>query len=299
MEKILFALCEGPHDVAFLYRILQVNGLQKYSKPIGEFPAPLNKYFASEAAEENLEQLKLEEVRNRRLPSEVLAHKDDALVLLYAIGGDSRVEPRQKLLQDVARIYGRHQPEEKKIKTGATAQCSVLYFFDADQKGSDARLQEVCRELSKVLESEVSLSGNPQQYRHTNGITYAAHIFAEAGKPTGKLENILLPLMRQGDEEIFHRAESYVELHDPKRLPRLKVVEMGNGQLTEVRDEKKKGKYHRDKSVIGIAAQLQNSGSTNTVCIKHSDYLTRNKIVSDPSCRKIWHTFEALIVPTP
>lgn len=61
-------------------------------------------------------------------------------------------------------------------------------FFDADQKGSDARLQEVCRELSKVLESEVSLSGNPQQYRHTNGITYAAHIFAEAGKPTGKLE---------------------------------------------------------------------------------------------------------------
>ena len=73
--------------------------------------------------------------------------------------------------------------------------------------------------------------------------------------------------MRQGDEEIFHRAESYVELHDPKRLPRLKVVEMGNGQLTEVRDEKKKGKYHRDKSVIGIAAQLQNSGSTNTVCL--------------------------------
>lgn len=57
MEKILFALCEGPHDVAFLYRILQVNGLQKYSKPIGEFPAPLNKYFASEAAGENLEQL--------------------------------------------------------------------------------------------------------------------------------------------------------------------------------------------------------------------------------------------------
>lgn len=46
--------------------------------------------------------------------------------------------------------------------------------------------------------------------------------------------------MRQGDEEIFHRAESYVELHDPKRLPRLKVVEMGNGQLTEVRDERRR-----------------------------------------------------------
>ena len=100
----MFALCEGPHDVAFLYRILRVNGLQKYSKPIGEFPDPLNKYFASEAAGEGLEQLKLEEARNRRLPSEVLARGNDALVLLYAIGGDSKAEFRRKLLQDIARM---------------------------------------------------------------------------------------------------------------------------------------------------------------------------------------------------
>ena len=250
----MFALCEGPHDVAFLYRILRVNGLQKYSKPIGEFPDPLNKYFASEAAGEGLEQLKLEEARNRRLPSEVLARGNDALVLLYAIGGDSKAEFRRKLLQDIARMYGRRPPEEKKIETGTAAECSVLYFFDADSKGIAARFQEICRELSGILGLTVSLSADSPQYRHSNGITYAAHIFAEAGKPTGKLENILLPLMRQGDEEIFHRAESYVELHDPKRLPRLKVVEMGNGQLTEVRDEKKKGKYHRNKSVIGIAS---------------------------------------------
>ena len=170
MEKILFALCEGPHDVAFLYRILQVNGLQKYSKPIGEFPAPLNKYFASEAAGENLEQLKLEEVRNDVYRRRYSHTKMMRSYCFMPSGEIPRVEPRQKLLQDVARIYGRHQPEEKKIKTGATAQCSVLYFFDADQKGSDARLQEVCRELSKVLESEVPY----QEIRSNTGIPTAS-----------------------------------------------------------------------------------------------------------------------------
>ena len=166
----MFALCEGPHDVAFLYRILRVNGLQKYSKPIGEFPDPLNKYFASEAAGEGLEQLKLEEARNRRLPSEVLARGNDALVLLYAIGGDSKAEFRRKLLQDIARMYGRRPPEEKKIETGTAAECSVLYFFDADSKGIAARFQEICRELSGILGLTVSLSADSPQYRHSPGI---------------------------------------------------------------------------------------------------------------------------------
>lgn len=295
MEKIVFALCEGPHDVAFLYRILRVNGLQKYSKPIKEFPSPLNRYFAQEAAGEDLERLKLENVRNRLLPSEVLSYRDNTLILLYVLGGDSKVADRQKLLQDINRIYGRNLHEMKKIRLDATAECSVLYFFDADQKGTDVRLQEVCRELSKVLEQDVSLSGTPHQYRHTNGITYAVYIFAEAGKPTGKLEDILLPLMRQGNEEIFRQAENYVTLHDPARLPRLKVKTV-NGLFTETRDQKDKGLYHKDKSIIGVAAQLQNSGSTNSVCIKHSDYLNRNKIVSDPSCQEIWRAFEAMMI---
>ena len=152
MEKILFALCEGPHDVAFLYRILRVNGLKKYSKTIGAFPPPLDIYFTKEAAGENLERLKLEEIRNRRLPSEVLSYGDNVLVLLYAIGGDSKVESRKRLLQDIGSMYG-GIPIEKEIRTGATAECSVLYFFDADQKGIDVRLQEVCKELSEIMSS--------------------------------------------------------------------------------------------------------------------------------------------------
>lgn len=295
MNKILFALCEGPHDVAFLYRILRVNGLKKYSKTISEFPTPLDKYLTKEAAGENLERLNLEEIRNRRLPSEVLVYDDNALVLLYAIGGDSKADSRKRLIQDIGSMYGRILTE-KEISTGAAAECSVLYFFDADHKGIDRRLQEVCTELSEILKQEVSLSGVPQQYRHANGITYDVHIFAEAEKQTGKLENILLPLMQKDNEEIFMKAEEYVKLHDPQRLPRLKV-KYDNGHLTEVRDNKNKGEYDRDKSIIGVAAQLQNSGATNAVCIKHSDYLNRDKIVSDHSCMEIWHAFRALITP--
>ncbi|MDE6489911.1 MAG: hypothetical protein K2L49_01990 [Muribaculaceae bacterium] len=294
MKKILFVLCEGPHDAAFLYRILRVNGLQKYSKPIGKYPVPLNGYLAKEAAGENLEQIKLDEARNRLLPAEVLVYGDDALVLLYVIGGDSKEASRRTLIKNIASMYAVRRPEEKKIGTGATAECSVLYFFDADNKGVEVRFQEICNELTNATGEDVTLSEASPQYCHSNGIVYAAYIFAESGQQTGKLENILLPLLKRDNEEIFTQAERYVDLHDPERLPRLKI-KVVDGQLTEIRDKGDKGKYCWDKSVIGVAAQLQNSGSTNTVCIKHSDYLNRDKIVNDLSCQKIWRTFRSMI----
>lgn len=100
--------------------------------------------------------------------------------------------------------------------------------------------------------------------------------------------------MWKNNEEILKKAEEHVELHDSQRLPRLKV-KYDNGHLTEVRYNKNKGGYDRDKSIIGVAAQLQNLGATNAVCIKHNDYLNQAKIVSNHSCKEIWHAFESLI----
>lgn len=44
-NKILFVLCEGPHDVAFIYRILYNAGFTTYNLCIKDYPFPLNDYF--------------------------------------------------------------------------------------------------------------------------------------------------------------------------------------------------------------------------------------------------------------
>ena len=70
--KILITLCEGPHDVAFLYRILLTEGFTNCQLKINEYPKPLDSFLTEQAKGENIEDRKLEEVRNRLLPSEVL-----------------------------------------------------------------------------------------------------------------------------------------------------------------------------------------------------------------------------------
>ena len=48
MNKVLFVLCEGPHDVAFLYRIFKVVGFNQNNKNIIDYPQPLNEYLKNE-----------------------------------------------------------------------------------------------------------------------------------------------------------------------------------------------------------------------------------------------------------
>lgn len=294
-NKILFVLCEGPHDVAFIYRILYNAGFTTYNLCIKDYPFPLNDYFKKEATWENLEQLKIEEARNRFLPSEVLVSENKNLILLYAIGGDSKIDKRKKLLADIATMYATFE-EEKRIRIDSGYICSVLYFFDADSKGRDKRYEEISTELSICLGEKIKISSDSPSYKHVNGITYSGYIFSKPGEQKGKLEDILLPLLKSENEDIFNTAEEYIEkFHDPTRLPRLKIEKDAEGVLVEIRNNSKKNKYEKDKSIIGIASQLQNSGSTNTVCIKYSDYLTKKKITENDSCKEILRVFNLYV----
>ena len=53
--KILITLCEGPHDVAFLYRILLTEGFVNCPWKLSEFPAPLNSFLSRQATGENID----------------------------------------------------------------------------------------------------------------------------------------------------------------------------------------------------------------------------------------------------
>ena len=48
--------------------------------------------------------------------------------------------------------------------------------------------------------------------------------------------------------------------------------------------------------MIGIAGQLQNSGATNTVTIRHADYISADKIKADKKCQSILEFINNFIV---
>ncbi len=111
MKNIIFVLCEGPHDVAFLYRLLATDGFKGYKEKIGDFPQPINKLILRALKESEYENLKLDEIRAKPLPQKVV-FKENTLILLYAMGGDGKKEKRRELLEQLFDVHGENADED-------------------------------------------------------------------------------------------------------------------------------------------------------------------------------------------
>jgi len=289
-NNIVLALCEGPHDVAFLNKILKTSGFKSYEDvKLNDFPAPINDMLNMEAVKSNVKDLNIKELRQTLLPSNTLK-RDDTYLFLYSLGGDGKKSARKSLLEKIMSYI----PKEGEIKQGRInvdeTLIKIIYFFDADSIGLTRRLASVRDEISETIGSikQESFSENGS-YIHCEGIKIGCFIFTGDDNNVGKLENILLPLMRLNNEDIFDRADTFIEEnHDRTRLFPFKIKIAENG-LYEERSTKAGDKYKFDKSksLIGTVGQLQQSGAANTVCIGFTDYLTMEKITQNAKCLEI------------
>lgn len=273
--NIITVLCEGPHDVAFLTKILKSNGYKSNdNKKIGEYPVPYNSLLENEAKKSDINGLNIQELRSVMLPTSTLINKNSQL-FLYAVGGDTRKDKRQKLLAEINSFIAKSE-EEYEILPEDT-KMTVLYFFDADEKGEKVRFDEVVSEIKEIFDDfdDSDFDKKPVSL-FEDKLAFGAYIFKKKGKDKGKLEDILLPLMKNGNDKIFEEAEIFIETHyDAKRA---------------------KGKrFNKEKSVIGTVGQLQKSGSSNVVCIGQTDYLTDEKILADKQCIDIANFFKQFL----
>lgn len=291
MQKIVFVLCEGPHDVAFLYRILKTIGFKNYGVKIKDFLPPINKFISEFVQSVALEEMKLEEIRSRPIPSEALIFKSNSLWLLYSVHGDSKKSVREEVIKKLAALI---PSDSDGINPLENINLSVLYFFDADDKGIALRLEKIKQELAEFLRDSI-----PVDYFQRNGsfhvinsITYGAYIFAK-DDTQGKLEDILVPLMKKANENIFDKAEEYLQLKDESRLRKLEIKE----EIGTIKEERtgRQMTFDESKSVICIAGQLQNSGKSNVAIIKDCDYLTLTKIQASQKCQEIIEFFKRVL----
>jgi len=288
-KNIILALCEGPHDVAFLNKILKTAGFKSNEGlKLGDFPSPMNDMLGREAIKSEVIDLNIQEIRQTLLPTNSLK-RDETYLLLYSLGGDGKKASRKSLLEKVKSYI----PAEGEIKQGRITEdttIKIVYFFDADNNGIDRRLLEVKNEIAEILTSlnKDSFSENGS-YVECEGLKTGCYIFTGDDDNLGKLENILLPLMTEGNEEIFSNANNFIDKnHDEDRLFPFKI-KIGSLGLFEERSDKAGDKYKFDKSksLIGAVGQLQQSGGGNTVCIGFTDYLTLEKISNNHKCKEI------------
>ncbi len=286
-SQLITTFCEGPHDVAFINRILKCIGYKSYDAcKIGELPIPFNQLILQEAKKSNIENLNLIELRRGFLPSKVMV-KDNNFIFLYSIGGDSKKEIREKMLQDLLSFV----PSPGEISSiPENTELSVVYLFDADQKGVQKRIEELNNEISNGFNNKISSEFKTNaSFQTLASIKLGVFVFTGDDNNQGTLEDILIPLMCKDNESIFDEAMSFIDTnHKEERLYPLKVQKQDD-LITEKRSERKRDmfKFQYEKSLIGTVGQLQCSGKSNVVCINDSDYLTLDKIKSNAKCIEI------------
>jgi hypothetical protein len=268
-KQIIAILCEGPHDVAFIARILKHNSFSSNDKSkIKDFPPPINSLLKTEASKTNVEDFNLIEVRQVLLPATSLVLNNNYF-LLYSMGGDGKKISRQQLLNDFYSFI----PKENEISSlPEDTNLGILYFFDSDDKGIATRITELNNEIEEVL--NISPFANHKEVYIHNGLKLGSFIFTGVDNNTGKLEDILVPLMKDGNEKIFDEADVYLSTHF---------------------DNTRCAKYDNDKSTIGVVGQLQHSGSSNVVCVSKSDYINELKVKGNAKCVEIYEYINSTI----
>lgn len=244
----------------------------------------------NEAIKTNVEELNLQEVRQALLPTNTL-RKEDNFLFFYAMGGDGKIASRKKILREFLNFI----PAEGEIlRMPIDTQLSIIYFFDADSSGKKSRFQTLLQEIKDVLPSINISIENP--FIKVNGIKLGYFIFTGPDNNTGKLEDVILPLMRKSNETVFDNAKIFIDQnHEPARIFPLKMTENGDEMIESRSNKKKHADYQESKSLIGISGQIQRSGKANTVYITDSDYLNLKKIQSDLKCVEIIHFFNEFI----
>jgi hypothetical protein len=296
VTQIILALCEGPHDVAFICKILKSSGfVSNEDTKISDFKPPMGKLLSQEVIKTEVRELNLQQVRQNLLPLSTLQN-DSTYVFLYSMGGDGKKNSRKHLLKSLRLSV----PESGEITTDRLpkdTQLSLVYFFDADTKGVEARLNEVITEISTVITTIPDTAfPNNGSYCTCEGIKLGSYIFTGADNDKGKLEDILMPLMQSENDAIFNNASAYLNSHyvEERTLP-LKLS-MIDGDVVEDRSTRNGDKdYDFKKSIIGITGQLQRSGKPNTAYISDTDYLTLAKLKNNQKCQDIIVFFKKFI----
>ena len=283
MEKnVIICITEGPHDAAFLYKIIKSNDFKSYKKTLKDLPSVISNLLSNprSIANKKIEDLKVDMANRRLYPFNILTDGSN-LILLYPLLGKDNILIRKKLINTIDDLIILNDPFAADFTSDI--EYTVLYFWDADKDSIKIRINKINEELKSFYDNKVD--GNLQNYSFLkiNNINFGAYIFTEPQKEFGNLENILIPLMRNNNEDIFGEAEKFLSIHENTTLFKGKLEYDENSNIKKVN----KTKFDFYKSLIGTVGQLQKSGMNNTVCITQTDYLNKEKILKNKTCIEI------------
>lgn len=268
---VKIVMCEGPHDTAFVSRILRVMGCGNDRTKIGDFPDYLTNFLKKQYTPD-VESYPIHNVRGKTItPNYGLNYKDEVLFLLYSMGGDSKKGNRHKMVSYFLNLF----KTEMASPASLGFELHFIYEFDADNEGRDKRVEKLNNEIRELIPDFPGVGHC--KYCNYNNITWGSYIFSAPDSDKGKLEDMVLPMMREDNEDVFADIEHVADKREAYKLYQTHKEKMDDDR------------WDKDKAMIGMAGQLHKYGNGNAAIIEQSCLITNNQIAEDKCCQEIGH----------
>ncbi|MCP4135130.1 MAG: hypothetical protein GY754_29440 [bacterium] len=219
--KALLVFCEGAHDVAFCRLVFKYYyNIKKIDWKFSEYPAPFNQLFKASVEKHSLKDLSLDMAKKFFLPNWTLySEKNNLVILLFNTGGKEYIDNPKKFLAEFIPLLDQvtvFPDDASKI----VHECQYLFFYDRDYHEPEKIFRDCKDKLSRIsLDDDRSVDFITEDFSIDNSNDLAAacmnkkvgaYIFSSPGS-MGTLEDILLPIYRSKNEDLFDKTTSFID----------------------------------------------------------------------------------------
>ena len=205
--KLLFVICEGPHDAQFIGRLLQESGkYESYDEQLKNYPSPLKKFISGKYASQKIDEIRIGRPKFPLVP--ICAYKKlegNHIVLPVSMGGMDQHRQTSEFVKEILNSFAADVLRQSK---SVIESVSFLFIYDADSRGVDNTQKLFIERYNETL----TIQGDFQKAQWAGtGSRYALFIFTGDDGDTGTLEDNLLMLFRQNDNEWVDQCEQHIQ----------------------------------------------------------------------------------------
>ena len=269
----IFIFCEGPHDIAFLGRLLEFSGAKPYKEKLKKYPAPLAGLIINRFQSRNIQEARFRSSGPMALEcppileAAYVLETAQSLLLFFRCVGDKQDEAVRSLLKTLIDLTGESNAPDNRI-TGF----GVVFVNDADVSPVSETLNRIHENYTEVLKPILPNYANLQ----ANGtmkdgdFSCGCLIFSDVEGSSGTLESIIEPIMRKQQCIRHEDADSFVSKHATE----------GTAAGNSERPSKKQ------KALLTAAGQIDFPSYSLSVIIRDTAALKWEYLKDDPRCMK-------------
>lgn len=305
--KAIIVLCEGKTDVAFLRRLLAVDNYRDYKEIVKDIPKPLGlgedipllpedkekedkpqpekgdeikgSYFIRKLKTYQYDSANLRDTPILPLMMRRTEGQSDTYIFLYDMNGMGRVENYKEIIKDYQDLSNKsHGNDDFEASRIPKMDVALAFVYDIDDKSAKERVEYVKSTFIDEID-EIQYLKNDNSIidsKHFKGL--GCYFLGDEEGIKGNLEDLILPLMKIGKEDLFKNAEKFLNCEG--EFIRYKKTD------TSSKDDYKTAS-DLDKSLIGSVGQIEISGLSNADIIKHTNLLNKDKFRNSNQCKSI------------